>query len=206
MPNIRPNKVQVPANPDAFSSLTTDLQTMADSIHHFIPVSSQAERDGLTKSVGLVVMRLDWPGVAEVCDGTTWWKLAGPQHAQYTASTAPPNNTVWGPGALTLDTANSINASLFSSPANSKLTVPPGVYNIFIRYVTDIATTGTYGQITNDGATVVYANMDQIDGRTKFEVPLLGFYASSTQNIQFTWQSATANANLASTVRIDRVD
>jgi hypothetical protein len=67
------NGIVVPTNPDAFSSLTTDLTTMGNSANVVIPVASQAARDALTKKAGLTVSRTDLPGCPiQVCDGTNW--------------------------------------------------------------------------------------------------------------------------------------
>ena len=207
MPQTRANKGVVPVNSDAYN-LTTDLATLVDSLTPLVKVANQTERDNLPSSIkqpGLVVARGDMPGVTEVYDGTTWWKSGGPMHAEFTGSNAPPNNTLWGTGPLTFSSATSINGGFATSPANSKVALPIGVYNIFVRFVTDITTNGTSGQIANDGVTTVYSNMDQIDGHQKFYVDILGLYLPTAQNVQFTWQTSTANANLVSTVRIDKI-
>lgn len=73
MSQVRANKIQVPTNSDAWTNLTTDLATMADSANVVIRVASQAERDALTKVAGLTVVRTDLPGdPIQTCDGTNW--------------------------------------------------------------------------------------------------------------------------------------
>lgn len=72
MPQTRPNKGVAPVNSDAWN-LTPDLATLIDSLNVVIRVSSQAERDALTKVDGLLVCRADLPGAPiQRCDGTYW--------------------------------------------------------------------------------------------------------------------------------------
>lgn len=204
MPQTRPNKAVVPVNGDAYN-LCPDLATFADSLGVIVKVANQAERDGLTKVAGLVVARGDWPGVTEICDGTNWWKLGGPQFAEYSFSSAPVNNTQVQCGPLTLDSANSMNAGIFSSPSAGKIAVPIGSYIASIRYLSDIATTGTTGWINSDSGSITYSSFDQIDGKFKFMVPPALVHMMAAGNISFQWQSSTSSVNLSGKVRIERV-
>lgn len=72
MPQTRQNLMTVPVNADAYN-LTTDLASMADSANVPVRVSTTAARDALTKYTGLVVQRLDLPGIPEeTWDGSAW--------------------------------------------------------------------------------------------------------------------------------------
>lgn len=64
------NGVVVPVNADAWN-LTTDLQTMGNSVKGVTPVANQAARDALTLFSGRVVWRQDLKQF-EVYDGSTW--------------------------------------------------------------------------------------------------------------------------------------
>lgn len=87
MPQVRPNKVQVPTNSDAFTNLNTDLATMADTINTPVIVASQAERDGLgwTLAAGKMVFRTDL-NRHEYYDGAAWRELGAPSLQSVTTS------------------------------------------------------------------------------------------------------------------------
>lgn len=72
MPQTRDNGAVVPINADAYN-LAPDLATFADSLGVITNVSTQAQRDALTKYVGRTVRRLDITGLPlEVWDGGQW--------------------------------------------------------------------------------------------------------------------------------------
>ncbi|MEQ4566172.1 hypothetical protein [Paenarthrobacter sp. CAP02] len=70
------NGVVVPTNSDPYN-LTDDLANAFKKTNGAVRVSSQAQRDALTKYTGLKVQRLDLPGQPEdTWDGTNWLPLA----------------------------------------------------------------------------------------------------------------------------------
>lgn len=82
MPQNTYNKATTPAGPDAWN-LTPDLKKMLETSNIPVPVSSQAERDGLNppggKYPGLTVMRLDIAGKPlEVYNGSSWDRHIAP--------------------------------------------------------------------------------------------------------------------------------
>lgn len=86
MPQTRPNGVVVPINSDAYN-LTADLATMGDSTRVVISCPSQAARDALTPTTGMVVIRTDLSGAPfEKWDGTIW-RRSGSQTWQFDRST-----------------------------------------------------------------------------------------------------------------------
>lgn len=72
MAQTRQNKVVTITNDEQFD-LATHLARLADSIDVAIRVSSTAERDALTKYLGMSVKRMDLAGMPiETWDGTLW--------------------------------------------------------------------------------------------------------------------------------------
>lgn len=130
MSQIRGNKIQVPTNSDAWNP-TGDMATMADTSNVIIPVSSQAERDALTKKAGLCVVRLDLPSLpVQRCDGTNW---IGTQHAEFTSSNTAAPNTAWGMGTFTLDAATTTDNAFVTINATDKLQVTAaGIYAVTV--------------------------------------------------------------------------
>lgn len=131
--------------------------------------------------------------------------LAAPysyRYVEYTGSTNPTPGASWGPGALTLDAANSVNySSWVSTPSNDRITLAPGVYQIFIRYTMSANASGTtFGAITNDGNTVTYTSADIAAGYSTCaaQTPLL---IQTSQNVRFTF-STGATVTLTSRVRV----
>jgi hypothetical protein len=204
MSQTRPNKIKTITNSDAYN-LAADLATFADSANVVIPVASQAERDALTLYAGLTVSRTDLGGVIEICDGTKWSK--GLQHAEFTASTAPTVNTLWGPGPLSLDAANSTSYGFVTSPANDKIALGIGIYAISCRYTMSAAAAGTtWGAIVNDGNTATYTSFDVTAGYASMTVSLPSLYLPTAGNVRFTFISGTASGyTLTSRIRVSRI-
>jgi hypothetical protein len=71
------NGITVPTNGDPYN-LTGDLADMGNKANVIIPVSTQAQRDGLTaKFVGMTVRRLDFRGTLEWWNGSSWVSQRG---------------------------------------------------------------------------------------------------------------------------------
>jgi hypothetical protein len=127
------------------------------------------------------------------------------RHVELTGSTSPTANTLWGPAALSFDTANSINYSWCTIPSSDRVQLTPGSYQVFIRYSLSVNSSGTtWGAIVNDGNTVTYTSTDMPAGYATIAVqtPLL---IKTTQNVRFTFITGTSGATLTSRVRILKV-
>lgn len=161
MPQTRPNKVQVPVNSDGYN-LTQDLAKLGDTANVVIPVASQAERDALTKAVGLCVTRGDLNGLVEVCDGTNWFSSVKRRHAEFTG-TSDGNTTAgaaWQFSTLTRDGSNSFNDGFVSASASkSRLTfAEAGVYLIHVKVAATANPGVSYTSIKNSADTYVHAD------------------------------------------------
>lgn len=170
-----------------------------------VPVSSQAERDALTAYVGLTVARGDLGGILETWDGSAWTR--GIQSAGFTGSTAPTSGASWGPGPLTVDSANSRFAGSIVSPSNDRVALPDvGLYIFRVRVVMSVPATGTtWFAITNDTNTVTYASFDIQPGNATGEREFTHL-ALAAKNLRVVFFSTTATGyTLTSTVAAHRI-
>lgn len=78
------------------------------------------------------------------------------KHSEWTFSTSVITGTS-GPGALTRDSAMSVNDSYISSPGSNRITLAPGVYaiSLYLSAGADIGA-GSYIQLRNDAETITY--------------------------------------------------
>lgn len=71
MASVRQNKIITITNDETYD-LQTHLNRLADSANVVIPVATQAERDALTASAGMVVSRADRNNDLEIYTGSAW--------------------------------------------------------------------------------------------------------------------------------------
>jgi len=94
-----------------------------------LPVSSDTERDALSKYDGLSVRRLDISGrPVETWDGTDW--VGALRHVEYyNTQIGVPNNTPFGPSVMTLDGGRSRYPGFVTNTTNDLFTpTQAGVY------------------------------------------------------------------------------
>ena len=132
MPTTRQNKSTTPANSDAYN-LVPDLNTLADSLNVTIPVSSQTERDALTKSNGLLVTRLDKAGAIEYTDGTNWYATGTTKALGHLGKTDGFQSIGTSGTAVTMTAAAQILRGGMTQ-SGSKLVVPlAGLYTLRVK-------------------------------------------------------------------------
>ena len=89
------NGIEVPTNSDTYN-LTADLAKMGRTANVIIPTHSQAERDALTKTIGMAVTRLDITGAPiQIWDGTNWNHQGRPLRTSFN------NNSMTNAGGTT---------------------------------------------------------------------------------------------------------
>lgn len=157
MSQIRPNKIQVPTNPDNFANFTADLATMADTANVVIRVASKAERDALTKANGLMVARTDLAGCPiQRCDGTNWTGAAAcVLTANTSQSFADGTSTAVNFATAVVDTDSMSNLGSF--PTRVTITAP-GRYQISGGggFSTNTATGRVVAWIRKNGTNISY--------------------------------------------------
>lgn len=149
-----------------------------------VPVRTLAERDALPKRNGLMAYRLDRGGI-DHCNGTVWSEAETAAHIEFSYNVASgfPNNSKWGPGALTLDTsAVSTDLALASSPASDKITLPKaGLYLIWFG--------GAFG--AGVGGNSWFQIKDAADAVVHASAPAVEFWGSVCATIRTTSPNTT---------------
>lgn len=154
MPSTMPEGIVVPVGTDAYN-LTADLRRMMETATTIIPVANGAARSALIAALTaagrppsaadpVIVYRADASSCLRLeasINGTTWEPYITTRwHGEWTSSTSVPSGTQWGVGALTLDSAATVDAPASASGENLVI-YETGIYNItrFSRFSTDTA-------------------------------------------------------------------
>ena len=168
-----------------------------------------AERDALTKYDGLTVQRMDIPGRPfETWNeaGATWGR--GVQHVEFTFNAAGvPDGTLWGPGALALDTgAASTDTTLASSPSADMIQLNKGTYSVAFLISTNRVSTGiSWVQVRKGDDSDVYAHGAGNEVWASTAVPNLRVTADNTQlRMRLKWSSGGA-VTITGRVRITKI-
>lgn len=175
--------VDVPKSGAGSPSVTINAPVTA-SAGAPIPVRTMVERDALPKWNGLMAYRLDRGGI-DHCNGTVWSEAETAAHIEFSYNVASgfPNNSKWGPGALTLDTsAVSTDLALASSPASDKITLPKaGLYLIWFG--------GAFG--AGVGGNSWFQIKDAADAVVHASAPAVEFWGSVCATIRTTSPNTT---------------
>lgn len=206
MPQIRANKITTPLPSDAYS-LTPDIATLADSANVVIRVSSQAERDALTKVAGLCVTRSDLNGLIEVCDGTNWLSSVKRRHAEFTGTASTTGGASWGFGVLAEVAGAKFNNTFAVPSAASKLTLAEaGCYSVTLKAGSGSAPGFFYVSIKNAADTNAFAdgnNGGGIDWGATTSIPNL---LIPTANTDILFGLRTANSvSVTATITVQKI-
>lgn len=193
------NGIVVPVNSDAYN-LTPDLATLGKKANVITNISSLAARTALntTDVANRTIRRLDVGGSLEYWDGTQW--ISSLISTIWTATSGAISGGAAGSlGTLTLDAANSQNASFITTPAGSQLQVAlAGVY-AFHMHVAFSPNTAGWLAIKNQAGTGTYSLVNfPSGGEQSINIPNL--YLAAATIVQFIVTPTTAQASGVSAV------
>lgn len=202
------NGAVVPTNSDGYD-LTADLAEMCMSLNIPIPVSNQAQRDGLaalaggTLQAGTMVLRKDQSMFVEKWDGTSW-KTSG--HSEWTRTgQSVPNTTTWGVGALTQDATKTTDTAFVTHPANDQLKFrDAGVYAITFTAKASAGVTGrSFVEFQSGGEAIIRTVMT---GEDRAAAVIPNYRAAANEVMVFdVYHSSGAARTYDFRVRVTRV-
>jgi plastocyanin len=203
------NGIVVPTNGDAYN-LTADLATMGQSGITPIPVASLSARNALAAAapggvlpVPTVVIRKDQSMFIETWDGSTW-KAGG--HVEWTrTSQVVPNITVWGVGALTQDSAQTLDTAFITHPASDQLKFrDAGTYAITFTARASAAPSGrSFVEIQSAGSAVIRTVMT---GEDRGAAVIPNYRAAANEILTFdVYQTSGGNLTYDFRIRVTRV-
>lgn len=203
------NGADVPTNSDAYN-LTDDLAKLCLSLNIPIPVSNQAQRDGLaalaggTLKIGTMVLRKDQSMFVEKWDGSSWKTLG---HSEWTKSAhVVPTNMVYGVGALTQDAGKTTDAAFVTHPASDVLKFrDAGTYSItFSVRATAALTTRAFVQFDKVGGDAPLRAV--LTGEDQGFVTIPNYRVAANEQALFTvYHESGASRTMDLRIRVTRV-